>query len=553
MALLLSAPSLDAETADNVARALWMPELDPAALSPQIAERLANPKNSNAAFGKRMRAYLQQLMKRSQSFVPSYRSRYELFSNACDELTPHQAYAMSSLMGTDTVEGYALLGETADLQFPRDHRVSLKHQVGWHFFVGTAQAANGKAYGVELMFWQWALLPPPVAAQFGLSDIENQAMEIHLAVTEAGGRHYRAAPLLIAGTTGLIEVEDQPFRWAIGNNSIRAQNAGELFPFRLQAKGWDRGSAPHAEIAIDLTFSSGKSILLQGGNGCAPCCGGIGTLYYSIPRLLIDRAGSSVEINGERIELVSGTFWMDHQWGTGFLPTGAPTVAPLRAASLLAGPSPDGWDWYPLQFDDNYEITVAAMHTTKNKDFYFQTGPEPPTTMTVAVAGKMMDPQAVTHDIKGSLKVTDWVRATHTNDASYPPSQTWYPNRWEFSFGAPAPEHLREVVMTPVVSTGQTGYFANGAEYLEGATTLSTPSGRSIGTSFAEATAYADTTKIQARLAGLSEDEHTLKLLAPVTASPLERLGATLYLLWPPNASELKSVLACCSKNGLSQ
>jgi len=552
MSLLLSAPSLDAETADNVARALWMPEFDSAAVPPAIAEQLAGSKNSHAAFGQRMRDYLQQLLKRSLSFVPSYRARYEFLDGRCGELTPHQAYAMSNLLGQDTVEGYALLGETADLQFPRDHRVSLKHQVGWHFFVGTAQGAGGKHYGIELMFWQWALLPPPVAARFGLDDIENQVMEMHLAVTEEGGRHYRAAPLLIAGTTGLIQIEDDPFRWTIGKNSIEAQHSGDLFPLHLQAKGWDRGTSDHAEIAIDLTFSSGKGILLQGGSGCSPCCAGIGTLYYSIPRLVL-APESSLEIDGSRIELRSGTFWMDHQWGTGFLPSGAPMSAPLRAASRLAVPSPGGWDWFPLQFDNNYEITVAAMHSASNLKYYFQTGPEPPGVMTVPVAGKIMDPQAVTSDIKGTLSVTDWVRATHSNDAAYPPSGAWYPNRWEFTFGDPAPAGLRSVVMKPIVDGGQMGYFANGAEYLEGATTLHAPDGRHIGTGFAEATNYAKTQPLQAKLAGLPGNEETAKLLAAPPASPLEKLGATLYLLWPPNAKELKSVLACCSKNGLSQ
>jgi predicted secreted hydrolase len=530
-----------------------MPVFDPAAVPSDIQERLSARKNSPAAFGERMRTYLAQLMQRHDAFIPSYRQRYEFFTAHSTELTPHQAYILSNLLGLDTVDGYALLNETANLQFPRDHAVSLKHQVGWHFFVGTATDEHGKAYGVELMFWQWALLPPPLAAQLGLTDIENQIMEVHLSMSEAGGRHYRSAPLAIAGTSGLVEVGNEPFVWRIGKNTIESQNAHDLFPLRLQAKGWDRGSDPHREISIDLTFASGKGILLQGGDGCSPCCGGIGTLYYSIPGLVLDGSRSAIEIDGRRIRLAEGTFWMDHQWGTGFLPAGAPVPPALRAASLLAPPSPGGWDWFPLQFEDNYEITVAGMHSAANKAFYFQTGPQAPGTMTVAVSGKMMDPQALTHDIKGTLRVTGWVRATHTNDMTYPPSGAWYPNRWEFSFEDPAPPHLREIVMTPLVEGGQTGYFANGAEYLEGATALSTPSGDRIGTGFGEATAYAPSHELQAVLAGLPDDSATQALLQPVPPSAFERLKATLYLLWPPHAAELKRIVACCAKNGLGQ
>lgn len=542
---------LDADTADNIARAVWTETFDPSALEPRIAEFVNTAKNSNAAFGERMRGYLADLMKRSTSFVPSYRRRYEFFSTYCTELSPHQAYVMSNLLGSDTVEGYELLGETAGLQFPRDHRVSLSYQVGWHFFVGTAKGVNGKTYSAELMFWQWALLPPPIAARFGLSDIENQVMEMHLAVTEEGGRHYRAAPLLIAGTTGLIDVRDDPFRWTIGKNRIDSERAGDFFPLRLQAKGWDRGTGDHAELAIDLRFSKGKGILLQGAGGCSPCCAGIGTLYYSIPGIVLE-PGSWLETDGSRVELESGIFWMDHQWGTGFLPSGAPMSAPLRAASVLATPSPGGWDWFPLQFDDNYEITVAAMHAQANSRFYFQTGAKPPGVMTVPVSGKLMNPQAETCDLKGTLSVTDWVKATHSNDAAYPPTGSWYPNRWEFTFSDPAPAHLRSVVMTPLVTGGQMGYFANGAEYLEGGTKLSGPDGRQIGTSFAEATNYANTQAFQAKLAGLPTDEATMKLLKRPVPSALDKLAALLYTLWPPNAKELKRVLDCCSKNGLS-
>jgi hypothetical protein len=309
--------------------------------------------------------------------------------------------------------------------------------------------------------------------------------------------------------------------------------------------------ADQVEIAIDLGFTSGKGILLQGSSGCSPCCAGVGTLYYSIPAIVLDGSSSRIEIGGRRIELTSGKFWMDHQWGTGFLPSGAPVSDPLRAAAFFSKPGPGGWDWFPLQFDDGWEITVAAMHSNNYLQFYFQTGPNPPGVMIVPVSGKIMDPQAVTRDIKGTLNVTEWVRATHTNDTAYPPSGSWYPNRWEFSF-PDAPVQLRELVMLPLVSGGQMGYFGNGAEYLEGATVLQSPDGRAIGVGFGEATAYAHTQSLQAKMANLPEGDATMQLLKRPEPGAFERLSATLYLLWPPNGRQLKSVLECCGQNGLT-
>ena len=79
------------------------------------------------------------------------------------------------------------------------------------------------------------------------------------------------------------------------------------------------------------------------------------------------------------------------------------------------------------------------------------------------------------------------------------------------------------------------GYFANGAEYLEGGTKLSAPDGRQIGTGFAEATNYANTQAFQAKLAGLPADEATMKLLQRPVPSALDKLAALLYTIWPPN------------------
>ena len=66
------------------------------------------------------------------------------------------------------------------------------------------------------MFWQYALLPPDIAKHFGLSNIENQIIELHLAVSEAGGKHYLLKPIIVAGTTELLDFSDKPFNYTMG-------------------------------------------------------------------------------------------------------------------------------------------------------------------------------------------------------------------------------------------------------------------------------------------------------------------------------------------------
>src|SRR5262245_10646145 len=161
--------ALDADTRDCIAQALWMRELCADALPEDVLERVLSYKNSSHAFGERMAYRLEAMLERPDSFTPSYEKRYNMLLQHCDALSVHQAYAMTGLLGLDSSKGFQQIPATPDFQFPRDNAEQLGTQMGWYFFVGSATGANGKEYGVELMFWRVALLPVPVANHFGLS------------------------------------------------------------------------------------------------------------------------------------------------------------------------------------------------------------------------------------------------------------------------------------------------------------------------------------------------------------------------------------------------
>jgi len=82
----------------------------------------------------------------------------------------------------------------------------------------------------------------------------------------------------------------------------------------VQAWGVNLGGEKPVEIGVDLHLSSNKELLLQGNNGCLPCCCGIGTLYYSATNLSLE-PGSILKIDGKEIKLKEGKFWHDYQWG----------------------------------------------------------------------------------------------------------------------------------------------------------------------------------------------------------------------------------------------
>lgn len=537
-----SLDALDADTRQAIARALWKDELIADDVPPEILAKILDPKNSNKAFGARTGAHLLGLIAEPTSFVQSYSSRYETMLPFCTSLSAHQAYVMSHLIGPEATKGYRQLPAAADFTFPERNAMDLQSILGWYFFVGSATGSDGEEYGIEIMFFRDALLPPALAASLGLTDTENQVVELHFAIAKAGGRHYQAKPIVIAGTTGLLHFETDGLGAAMGKNVIRSTDPGNLFPLQIQAWGQDDGEVEPVQFEINLTFSSGKDYLLQGVDGCSPCCDGVGTLYYSIPDMVIDPSASSLTLNGEQVTLTEGTFWFDHQWGT--LGAVANTEV-LRAAGNLTPKAQTGWDWFMAQFHGNRQITSYSIHTVDYLAFYRQMGTTPPGIMAVPLYAKYMDADAVTHTVAGTLSVTEWIMSVDTPDpVTYPPTYTWYPNRWEFQFGNDVPEDIRAYVMVPIVQTGQSGFFAGGAQYSEGAVYLRDPSGADLGRGFAESVGYADTTANLLRLVGINATDDMLTLFGPNPPDDGMVLASKAFTYL--NAKELQDALGMC-------
>jgi predicted secreted hydrolase len=538
--------TLDAETRENVAHVLWMREFDPARIPGDVTASLGSEKNSARAFGERMRTRIDELLDNPESFTPDYTELYETISAYATTLTPHQAYAINIMLGLDSVRGYQEIPPEITFTFPLDDRPQFEYQVGWHFFVGSVFSEMGDEYGVQLMFWRCSLLPPPLAKSLGLSDIENQIVEIHLAISVAGDRHYRAKPYIVAGTTGLVSFSANPFNYEIGKNFMRSLEAQSLFPLRLRAWGIDNTQGSPVELEIDLTLNQTKGYVLNGDQGLAPSCGGVGTLYYSVPNLQIDPVKSMLRVNGEEAHLVRGKLWYDHQWGTGFMPAGSPRSDVLRAANNLSSRRPDGWDWMAIQFDDNTEMGLSALHSNENVEFYRQTGPNPPGTMTAPTNGVYIDATGDYAPVSGQIKVTEWIQSTIAHD-QYMATNIWYPNKVEVTLDTDTvPENRRNFTLSPIVDTGQQGFFAGGGQYSEGAVYIETQEGERIGRGFLESTGYADSKIQMLRLSGLPESEEMIQLVPPADVSPELIVQSQEFLLEPANAARLLEELAAC-------
>ena len=540
----LAPVDLDDETKENIARALWMREFVSESIPPDLMRKLGDVKNSETAFGKRMRHRISDLLANPEKFTPDYSERYNLLCSYSSELSAHQAYAMSNLLGLDSARGYQELPTQISFKFPYDDKPQFQYQVGWHFFVGTAKGADDQEFGVQLMFWSHSVLPPVMARKEGLSDLENQIAEVHFAISSSGYRHFRTRPVLIAGTTGLVRFSDQPFDYSIGNNSIKSLVNDSLFPIHLQAWGIANNEENPVEIAIDIILNQTKGYVLNGDQGLSPSCGGVGTIYYSVPNLRIKPGESCLSINGTKIRLTGGKFWYDHQWGTGFMPSGSPRSDLLRAANILDEQEPGGWDWMEIQFEDDTELMLYSTHNNDNIGFYSQTGQRPPGIMTLNAKGSYIRQNGKYEAIKAEILVTDWVQS-FIADGWYLATNTWYPNRLEVTIREnEVPEDRKHFVMVPIVKTGQQGFFASGAQYSEGAVIIESPDGIRIGVGFLENVSYADARRQNLRLAGLPDTNDMVQLFSKVKVSEDMKEKAKTFLQDPVNIPKLMKELA---------
>lgn len=519
------------ETLENIARVLWLNEYEEDKVPSTIQEKIASPANSQAAFGQRTRLFLDDLLQNPDSCSPDYAQRYQTFKRYAEEISPHQAYAIGGLMGPDASRGFREIPPEITFEFPKDDSPDFTYQVGWHFFVGSAYSATGEEFGVQLMFWRYALLPPAMAKAAGLTDLENQVMEIHLAVSRAGDRHYRSKPYVVAGTTGLLQFTEAPFHYRLGNNRIVSRNPNTMFPVDMQAWGLDESRREATEIAVNIGLTQTTGYVLNGDKGLAPSCGGVGTLYYSVPGLQLDPQGSWLQLGDEKIQLASGKFWYDNQYGTGFMPPGNPRSALLRAFTNLQAvetpAAPGGWDWIMMQFDDGTSVGFSALHTTENAAFYHNTDPTPPGTMKAGAQGVFIHADGTYENTKGHIEVQRWIKS----DIQYAPylaSHVWYPDRVKVVLDLPVP---REVYLVPIVATGQQGYFAAGMQYSEGAVYLEDEAGNRIGRGFLESTGYAKSDEQALKLAGIPVNQDTLDVLKVQTLSPEQQTACGGFVL----------------------
>jgi predicted secreted hydrolase len=224
--------------------------------------------------------------------------------------------------------GFARVLAPRLLVFPEDHGPHPDFRTEWWYYTGNLTTVSGRHVGFQLTFFRVALAPSEGSRESAWGT--RQLYVAHFAVADTAGGRFHAVSRSSRAALGLAGAQAVPFRvWVEGWSA-----AGEGGATRLRAQEGD--------VAIDLTASPEKPVVLQGDRGFSskgpeP---GNASLYYSFTRM---PARGTVRLGGETLD-VSGEAWMDREWSTSALGEGV-----------------EGWDWFAVQLDDGRELMVYLL------------------------------------------------------------------------------------------------------------------------------------------------------------------------------------------------
>lgn len=332
--------------------------------------------------------------------------------------------------------------------FPRDHGSHPTYRTEWWYYTGHLQSKNGRSFGFELTFFRRAVSPEDIKTLPSKWSISHLYLA-HFAVTDITGKRFHFSEKLSREGLGKAGADESQLHVWIDD-------------WRAEASMDPTGShtlVAHDEThALALTLRPAKPLVTHGAAGISRKGKEVGQAshYYSFTRLATT---GSLTINGELFE-VSGTSWMDHEFGSGDL-----------------GNDQVGWDWFSLQLEDDTELMLYRM---RRKDG----------SSDLASSGTAVSPDGRTRH----LEVADF-QIESTETWTSPESKATYPSRWRLTF--PSLDLVLDV--TPLLADQElrTSRSAQ-VTYWEGAAAVTgTKQGRPIkGQGYVELTGYAERLKM---------------------------------------------------------
>jgi predicted secreted hydrolase len=235
--------------------------------------------------------------------------------------------AVAGVGAREAAQGWAPAQRGYRLSLPRDHGAHPQHRIEWWYYTGNVEGAGGQRYGYQLTFFRVGVHPQPAnPSRWAVRDLYMA----HFAITDVGGRRYRASDRLNRAGVG----------WA-GASSGTLEVWNEDWSARLSHDGSHVLRARDGDMAIDLVLAPGKPFVAHGDAGYSQkgSTEGNASHYYSLTRM---PTRGTVTVNGRSVT-VQGESWMDHEFGSSFLEAGQ-----------------QGWDWL-IHLDDRTDLMLFQI------------------------------------------------------------------------------------------------------------------------------------------------------------------------------------------------
>lgn len=242
--------------------------------------------------------------------------------------------------------GFARALAPRALSFPADHGPHPDFRTEWWYYTGNLRTPTGRHFGFQLTFFRIALAPPAGDEPRASAWATRQLFVAHFAVTDTMGKRFHATSRLSREALGLAGAQPRPFRVWVEDWSVTGEEPAAV-PMRLRAA--------QGEVALDLTLSAAKPVVLQGDGGLSRKGAepGNASYYYSLTRM---PATGVVRIGADSFE-VAGLAWMDREWSTSAL-----------------GPDLVGWDWFALQLQDGRDLMFYQLRRRDGSTDAFSAG-----------------------------------------------------------------------------------------------------------------------------------------------------------------------------------
>lgn len=248
----------------------------------------------------------------------------------------------------------------AQVHFPRDHYGHPGASIEWWYFTAIAHDTAGTPYSVFFTLFSSKGGLVPVAQVRNLK------------------------------TGALVGHSEQLALGKVGTSSLDVSAGGSRLRFRPSAGEWSF-SASGPGFAVSLRQRPDKPYVLHGG--------GTGVIrqsvagpahYYSATRM--DAAGT-LRAGGRTVRL-TGTSWLDHQWGT-----------------FRDDPRAFDWDWFSCRFDDRSELMLYRFRDRATGRPLARLGSGtfvPRTGRPIAIGDFRAVPGRATYDAAGRHWPLDW-------------------------------------------------------------------------------------------------------------------------------------------------